>query len=129
MALGQQEFHQVTQLLHLVWGGFVAIWVCGGVYLRSLCCAQRRVYLVYAAYVVTAIVQLGALHGFGAYLFLQRCSLLSKNLVALTFGYSFFLYYSPTSICGCTKPEFTASGRSLWLDGAQWADAGIAILT
>ncbi|KXF80424.1 EAL domain-containing protein [Enterovibrio coralii] len=86
--LDQQEFHQVTQLLHLVWGGFVAILGIVAVYTFAVFVAlKERVYLVYAAYVVTAIVQLGALHGFGAYLFPSAVqSFFSKNLVALTFG-------------------------------------------
>ncbi|WP_407333437.1 EAL domain-containing protein [Enterovibrio sp. 27052020O] len=86
--LDAQEFHVLSQLLHTVWGGFIAIMLVVASYnLAVFISLKERVYLVYAGYVTTALVQLGAIHGFGIYLFpapLQ--TFFSNNIVALTFG-------------------------------------------
>ncbi|WP_028025955.1 EAL domain-containing protein [Enterovibrio calviensis] len=83
-----EEFNVLAQLIHTLWGGFIAIMILVAVYnLAVYVSLKERVYLVYAGYVLTAMVQLGAIHGFGIYLFppvLQ--TFFSNNVVALTFG-------------------------------------------
>ncbi|MDD1780142.1 EAL domain-containing protein [Enterovibrio sp. ZSDZ35] len=86
--LDEHDFHKVTQLLHLVWGGVVAILGIVAIYTFAVFVSlKERVYLVYALYVVTALIQLGALHGFGTYLFPEKAqAFFSNNLVTLTYG-------------------------------------------
>nr|WP_026024221.1 EAL domain-containing protein [Enterovibrio norvegicus] len=86
--LNAHEFHVLTQLLHAVWGGFIAIMLLVAVYnLAVFLSLKERVYLVYSGYVLTALVQLGAVHGFGIYLFPPAVqTFFSNNIVALTFG-------------------------------------------
>lgn len=80
-------FQTVSLSLHLLWGGFIAF-VFGialyssGVYIYS----RDKVYLLYVAYVLTALVQISAIHGFGRYLFPHGLhAFFSENAVTLTF--------------------------------------------
>ncbi|SKA61142.1 EAL domain, c-di-GMP-specific phosphodiesterase class I (or its enzymatically inactive variant) [Enterovibrio nigricans DSM 22720] len=86
--LDEHNFHKVTQLLHFIWGGFVSILGIVAIYTFAVFVSlKERVYLVYALYVVTAMVQLGALHGFGTYLFPATLqTFFSNNIVTLTYG-------------------------------------------
>ncbi|PML81969.1 putative bifunctional diguanylate cyclase/phosphodiesterase [Enterovibrio norvegicus] len=90
--LEQHEFHLLTQLLHTLWGGFIAIMLLVAIYTAAVYVSlKERVYAVYVGYVLTALLQLGAIHGFGIYLFPSSVQLLlSNNIVALTFGLFWF---------------------------------------
>ncbi|WP_281543589.1 EAL domain-containing protein [Grimontia sp. SpTr1] len=83
----QHDYHTLTQLLHTVWGGFAAIMLAVGVYTFAVYVSLReRVYLVYAGYVGVSMVLLGAVHGFGIYLFPPAIQIFfSNNTVGLTF--------------------------------------------
>ncbi|WP_325894907.1 EAL domain-containing protein [Grimontia sp. NTOU-MAR1] len=93
--LDQHDYHTLTQLLHAIWGGFTAIMLAVAVYTFAVYVSLReRVYIVYTGYVVTSVVLLGAVHGFGIYLFPTSVQIFfSNNTVGLTFGL-FFLSLS-----------------------------------
>ncbi|AMG29073.1 signal protein [Grimontia hollisae] len=86
--MDKHDFHTLTQLLHAIWGGFTAIMLTVAAYTFAVYAMLReRVYIVYTLYVLVSMVQLGAVHGFGIYLFPAPIQVFfSNNTVGLTFG-------------------------------------------
>ncbi|USH04607.1 EAL domain-containing protein [Grimontia kaedaensis] len=86
--LDRHEYHTLTQLLHAMWGGFTAIMLAMAVYTFAVYVSLReRVYIVYTGYVITSVILLGAVHGFGIYLFPSAIQIFfSNNTVGLTFA-------------------------------------------
>ncbi len=86
--MDRHEYHSLTQLLHAVWGGFVAVMLLVATYTFAVYVSlKERVYLVYGCYVLTSFILLGAVHGFGIYIFPEPVQIFfSNNTISLTFG-------------------------------------------
>lgn len=86
--MDRHNYHTLTQLLHAMWGGFTAIMLTVAAYTFAIYIMLReRVYVVYTLYVLSSMVLLGSVHGFGVYLFpVPVQTFLSNNTVAQTFG-------------------------------------------
>ncbi|GAA0286712.1 hypothetical protein GCM10009128_01190 [Psychrosphaera haliotis] len=86
------SFSEYQQFIYLIWGAFIGISVLMSLYnLILFAGANERIYLYYIGYVCFFLVQLGALHGFNAYIIGGELNQwLSKNINVLSCFVSFF---------------------------------------
>lgn len=89
--MDNHDYLSLTQLLHALWGSFIAVMLLVAIYTFAVYASlKERVYLVYGFYVITSLVLLGAVHGFGVYVFPEPIQIFfSNNTVSLTFGLFF----------------------------------------
>ncbi|NMR26271.1 EAL domain-containing protein [Pseudoalteromonas sp. NEC-BIFX-2020_015] len=89
---GEAEFQELTRSQTAIWGIFVGVLIMAALYNLVLFFGIRdRVYLVYIGYIISAIILMGAVLGFGFYLWPLSWQLFfHKYIVVSNYAIAFF---------------------------------------
>jgi len=100
VVITQLEFEDYQNTLHLIWGSFIGIVLLMSAYNLVLYFGVGdRTYFIYICYVITMLLLLGVVHGYGYYIFPEKIQLwLHKNIIAINsiavyFTLQFSLYF------------------------------------
>lgn len=95
-----EDFEKYQRHIHLIWGTFVGVILLMMAYNLVLYLGVNdRAYLLYIGYITSMLVLLGAVHGFGHYLFPTALQLwlgskiITLNSIAAFFAVQFALYF------------------------------------
>ena len=96
----KDDFSQLVRAKYLVWGAFVGILLVMSLFNLVLYAGLRDgIYLVYIGYILSVLMMLGVVMGFGHYLWpeslmrLMRSHIVSINLLVVIFTMSFALLF------------------------------------
>ena len=92
LVLSESDFQQYEMHLHLIWGTFVGIILLMMAYNLVLYLGVNdRAYILYIGYVVSMLLLLGVVHGYGLYLFPTALQLwLSSKIIAINSAAAYF---------------------------------------
>ena len=99
-----EDFNTLTQMTFLLWGSFVGVLVVMSLFNLVLFAGLKDgVYLVYVGYIVSVLMMLGVVMGFGHYIFPEaamrwlRLHIVPVNLSVVIFTLSFALLFFDAS--------------------------------
>ena len=121
----QEDFNKYKNTLFLIWGSFIGIVLLMAVYNLILYLGVRdKLYLLYVGYIVSFLLVLGFVHGYGAYILPESLfNLLSKSLISIYFVLGIclllFTYYFL---------QFNRQPKSAISRGVKWFSAFLLLL-
>jgi EAL domain-containing protein (putative c-di-GMP-specific phosphodiesterase class I) len=92
LILSSEEFEEYEKTLHLIWGTFIGIVLLMSAYNLVLYFGVGdRTYFMYIGYIISMLLLLGVVHGYGYYIFPEPIQLwLSDKVIALNSIAAFF---------------------------------------
>jgi EAL domain-containing protein (putative c-di-GMP-specific phosphodiesterase class I)/GGDEF domain-containing protein len=90
--IDSNNFKDYEKTLHLIWGTFIGIILLMSAYNLVLYIGVGdNTYFLYVCYIVSMLMLLGVVHGFGYYIFAEPLQLwLSKNIIFLNYCAAYF---------------------------------------
>ncbi len=86
------SFFRFKDAVYLIWGSFIGIVIVMSVYnLILFIGTQEKLYILYIGYIVTFLLELAVVHGYGSYIVpLGMFDFISKNIISLNFLLGYF---------------------------------------
>jgi len=87
-----ENFYRFKDAVYLIWGAFIGIVAVMSVYnLILFYGTKERLYVLYIGYIITFLIELGVVHGYGFYIIPSPLfDFLSENIVSLNFMLGYF---------------------------------------